>query len=229
MTDGSNVVGVLGGTFDPVHFGHLRLGIEAMDALGLEAVRIVPARIVPAGVPSHRAKPAAPAAARLQMVRLATAAETRFSVDAAEAESPSVSYTVDTLMRLRNELGSRQGLCLLLGADAFGSLATWSRWERLFELAHIAVASRAGQSFDPDSLPPALGVEFTARYQESAACLARAPAGCVVHFAMSALDISASGIRRLLSRGASARYLLPDAVLDYIASNNLYCRESDGR
>jgi nicotinate-nucleotide adenylyltransferase len=150
-------------------------------------------------------------------------------VDAAEAESPAQSYTVDTLLRLREELGSAQALCLLLGADAFSSLATWSRWERLFELTHIAVASRAGQSFDADALAPALAAEFNARYRESPACLAAAPAGCVVQFAMSALDISASRVRRLLARGASARYLLPDAVLDYIASNHLYSREPDGR
>jgi nicotinate-nucleotide adenylyltransferase len=220
----SAVIGVLGGTFDPVHFGHLRLGLEAMELLGLASVRVVPA-----GVPSHRAAPAASAAARLQMVRLATATESRFVVDAGEAENPAVSYTVDTLLRMRSELGAKQGLCLLLGADAFGSLATWSRWERLFELAHIAVASRAGQSFGPDTLPPALSREFNARFHESPACLGAAPAGCIVHFAMSALDISASRIRRLLAHGASARYLLPDAVLDYIASNRLYPRESDGR
>jgi nicotinate-nucleotide adenylyltransferase len=220
----SGVIGVLGGTFDPVHFGHLRLGLEAMELLGLASVRVIPA-----GVPSHRAAPAASAAARLQMVRLATATESRFVVDAAEAENPAVSYTVDTLLRMRSEFGSKRGLCLLLGADAFGSLATWSRWEHLFELAHIAVASRAGQSFDPDTLPPALSKEFNTRFYESPACLSGAPAGCIVHFAMSALDISASRIRRLLARGASARYLLPDAVLDYIALNRLYPRESDGR
>jgi nicotinate-nucleotide adenylyltransferase len=220
----SGVVGVLGGTFDPIHFGHLRLGLEAMDALGLQTVRVIPA-----GVPPHRAAPLASAAARLQMARLATASEIRFTVDAAEAESPAQSYTVDTLLRLREELGSTQALCLLLGADAFSSLATWSRWERLFELTHIAVASRAGQSFDPDALPPALAAEFNARYRESPACLAATPAGCIVPFAMSALDISASRVRRLLARRASARYLLPDAVLDYIASNHLYSREPDGR
>lgn len=220
----SDVIGVLGGTFDPVHFGHLRLGIEAMDTLGLKSIRMIPA-----GVPSHRAKPVASAAARLQMVRLATASEKRFTVDATEVESPSLSYTVDTLVRLREQLGPNQGLCLLLGADAFGSLATWSRWERLFALAHIAVASRAGQSFDPDALSPALASEFNQRYRESPECLAEAPVGFIVHFAMSALDISASRIRRLLARGASARYLLPDAVLDYIDSNHLYSKEPDGR
>jgi nicotinate-nucleotide adenylyltransferase len=216
-------IGILGGTFDPIHFGHLRLGLEAADNLGLRSVRFIPA-----GAPPHR-KTTAPAAARLQMVRLATATEPRFTVDASEVMSPETSFTVDTLLRLRAELGPDQSLCLLLGVDAFGALATWSRWQRLFEHAHIAVASRAGQSFEPDALPPALAGEVNARYQESVDCLARAPAGCVLHFAMSALDISASGIRRLLARGRSPRYLLPDAVLDYIGSNNLYTKELDGR
>jgi nicotinate-nucleotide adenylyltransferase len=217
-------IGVLGGTFDPIHFGHLRLGLEGMDALGLQSVRVIPA-----GVPSHRAAPAASAKARLQMVRLAVASEHRFVVDASEAESPAPSYTVDTLTRLREELGPQQGLCLLLGADAFASLATWSRWEHLFDLSHIAVASRAAQSFDPDALPPALAAEYSARYREEPACLTETPSGYIVHFAMSALDISASRIRRMLARRASPRYLLPDAVLDYIASNRLYSREFDGR
>jgi nicotinate-nucleotide adenylyltransferase len=220
----SGVIGVLGGTFDPIHCGHLRLGLEAMDALGLAAVRVIPA-----GIPSHRAEPAASAAARLQMARLATASEPRFAVDAVETSRSVTSYSVDTLLHLRNELGAAQGLCLLLGADAFARLASWSRWEQLFGLAHIAVASRGGQSFDADTLPPALAREFNARYRESPACLGEAPAGHIVQFAMSALDISASRIRRMLGQGTSPRYLLPDAVLDYIDSNHLYAKEPDGR
>jgi nicotinate-nucleotide adenylyltransferase len=221
--DRQQAVGVLGGTFDPIHFGHLRLGLEGMDALNLQSVRIIPA-----GVPSHRAAPAASAAARLQMVRLAVASEPRFVVDAAEAENPAPSYTVDTLARLRDEIGPQQGLCLLLGADAFALLATWSRWQRLFDLAHIAVASRASQTFDPGALPLALAAEYAKRHRDTPVCLTETPAGCVVHFAMSALDISGSRIRRLLARGASPRYLLPDTVLDYIALNCLYSREFDG-
>jgi nicotinate-nucleotide adenylyltransferase len=220
----SSVIGVLGGTFDPIHCGHLRLGLEAMDALGLASVRVIPA-----GIPSHRSEPAAAAAARLQMAKLATASEPRFKVDAVETSRSTTSYSVDTLMHLRGELGAGQSLCLLLGADAFARLATWSRWEQLFDLAHIAVASRGGQSFDADTLPAALAREFSVRYQESPACLAAAPAGSIVQFAMCALDISASRIRRMLGQGMSPRYLLPDAVLDYIDSNHLYCKEPDGR
>jgi nicotinate-nucleotide adenylyltransferase len=222
--NGGKVIGVLGGTFDPIHFGHLRMGEEAMDALGLQSVRVVPA-----GLPPHRGQPAAPAAARLEMARLAIAAEPRFVLDASEVRSAAVSYTVDTLMRLRRELGAQQPLCLLLGADAFQALVSWSRWQQLFELAHLGIASRAGQSFDPGLLPPELGHEFAARHRDSHAALAAAPAGCVVRFAMSALEISASAIRDLLASGASPRYLLPDAVLEYIASNRLYSKDQDGR
>jgi nicotinate-nucleotide adenylyltransferase len=217
-------IGVLGGTFDPIHFGHLRLGLEAIDKLGLQSLRIIPV-----GLPPHRAATVASAAARLDMARLAIHGEARFTVDAGEVISPAVSYTVDTLGRLRAELGAGQSLCVIVGADAFTGLPRWSRWQQLFELAHIAVASRAGQSFDPDSLPAELRDEFAARYRDSPACLAAAPAGAVVRFAMTELAISASAIRELLKKGCSPRYLLPAPVLDYIASNRLYTKEQDGR
>jgi nicotinate-nucleotide adenylyltransferase len=219
-----SVIGVFGGTFDPVHFGHLRLGVDAIDKLELGKVRIVPA-----GVPPHRAAPFAPAAARLRMAALAIAGEPRFVLDGAEANSTEPSFTVDTLMRLRDELGAAQPLCLLLGSDAFAGLATWSRWRQLFELAHIGVAARAGEGSGQSALAAPLAGEYAARHRDSASCLAAAPAGCIVRFSMSALDISASGIRDLLAQGRSPRYLLPDAVLDYIGSNRLYSRESDGR
>jgi len=218
------VIGVFGGTFDPVHFGHLRLGVEAIDKLGLGEVRIVPA-----GVPPHRAAPFAPAAARLRMAALAIAGEPRFVLDDAEAMSSEPSFTVDTLTRLRDELGAAQPLCLLLGSDAFAGLTTWSRWRQLFGLAHLGVATRAGPGSGPSVLAAPLAGEYAARHRDSASCLAAAPAGSIVRFSMSALDISASGIRELLAQGRSPRYLLPDAVLDYIGSNRLYSRESDGR
>jgi nicotinate-nucleotide adenylyltransferase len=219
-----SVIGVFGGTFDPVHFGHLRLGVEAIDNLGLGEVRIVPA-----GVPPHRAAPFAPAADRLRMAALAIAGEPRFVLDDAEAMSTGPSFTVDTLTRLRGELGPARPLCLLLGSDAFAGLATWSRWRQLFELAHIGIATRAGQGAGQGALAAPLAAEFAARHRESASCLEGAPAGSIVRFSMSALDISASAIRDLLAQGRRPRYLLPDAVLDYIGSNRLYSREPDGR
>jgi nicotinate-nucleotide adenylyltransferase len=218
------VIGVLGGTFDPVHFGHLRLGLEAIERLGLASVRVIPA-----GVPPHRPAPAAPAHARLGMAALAIAGEPRFVLDAAEAMRHEPGYTVDTLLRLRRELGPAQPLCLLLGSDAFAGLATWSRWRQLFELAHIGVASRPGGALEPDQLAPPLAAEYAARHRDSVASLGAAPAGAIVRFPMSALDISASAIRGMLGEGRSPRYLLPDAVLAYIDSNRLYHREPDGR
>ena len=224
MTASPGVIGVLGGTFDPVHFGHLRLGLEAIDRLGLAEVRIVPT-----GVPPHRAAPFAPAAARLRMAALAVAGEPRFVLDPAEAASIEPAYTVDTLLRLRRELGPARPLCLLMGSDAFAGLASWSRWRQLFELAHIGVATRPGHAAALDRLRGPLAEECAARLGDSAASLAAAPAGAVVRFPISALDISASAIRDMLAHGRSPRYLLPDAVLDYIGSNRLYPREPDGR
>ena len=129
-------LGIFGGTFDPVHFGHLRLAGEAIAQLGLSGVRWIPA-----GQPRHREPPRVAAVDRLQMVRLALAGDPRFSVDAAEVESGEASYTVPTLERLRAEFGPRRSL-VLLGADAYAGLPTWHRWRELFSLAHIAVTLR---------------------------------------------------------------------------------------
>ena len=148
-------LGVFGGTFDPVHFGHLRLAEEACAALGLQQVLWVPA-----GRPPHRDRPLAASAHRLHMVSLAIAGNPRFALDATEAGSDTASYTVNTLRRLRQQLGSAQPLVLLLGADAFAGLPSWYHWQELFELAHLAVATRPQHSLDPDRLPPALAAQW---------------------------------------------------------------------
>ncbi len=216
MTGRPAPLGILGGTFDPVHYGHLRLAAEAVEGLGLAAVRWLPA-----GRPRHRNAPHTGAEHRLAMVRLAVADNDRFEVDAAEAESREPSYTVPSLERLRSELGSDRPLVLLLGADAFLGLPSWHRWEELFGLAHIAVATRPGHVLDPAAMAPALAEEFRWRAAANAA-LAGAPCGAVVPFAITALDISATAIRERLAAGREVRYLLPDAVLDYIRRNRLY-------
>ena len=210
-------LGILGGTFDPVHYGHLRLAEEARAALGLDCVLWLPA-----GNPPHRAGPAATADQRLEMVRLAVAGNPHFAVDAAEAQSPAPSYTVATLQRLRRELGADASLVLLLGADAFATLPDWHRWQELFDLAHIAVATRPQHPLAPALLPAPLAAAWQSRRREGAACLAKAAAGCIVAFALTALDIAATRIRTGVAQGASPRYLLPDPVLDYIDRHNLY-------
>lgn len=209
-------LGLLGGTFDPIHFGHLRLAEEAREHLGLGAVRLIPA-----GQPPHRGTPGAPGADRLAMVRAAVAGNPGFEVDAGEVLSAAPSYTVTTLERLRAELGPHAPLVLLLGADAFAGLARWHRWPDLFALAHLGVATRPGHRLAPEGWPPALAAEWAAR-QGDAASLRATPGGRIVPFTLTALDISATALRQRAARHASLRYLLPDGVLDYIASHHLY-------
>ncbi|WP_153110413.1 nicotinate-nucleotide adenylyltransferase [Propionivibrio limicola] len=212
-------LGVFGGTFDPVHYGHLRLAEEAADALGLAAVRWIPA-----GRPALRESPRVSAAQRLAMVRLAIAGNPRFELDAAEVEAAQPSYTVPTLERLRQpeHCGTARPLVLLAGADAFAGMTNWHRWERLLELAHIGVAHRPGYSIDAASLPPALAALYRERGSTDPADLTGAPAGRIVTFAMTPLDISATRIRELLSKGLSPRYLLPDSLVDYIRNHHFY-------
>ena len=213
----SEILGVFGGTFDPVHFGHLRLAEEAISHLGLSAIRWIPA-----GRPPHRGTPEVTAAQRLAMVLRSTAENARFFVDPAEVDAERTSYTVETLERLRAELGADQPLVLLVGADAFAGLSSWHRWHDLLALAHIAVAHRPGFPVAAARLPPELALEFSARYTLDAAALGGAPGGRIVSFAMTQLAISATQIRQLLVNGQSPRYLLPDAVLDYIQLHQLY-------
>ena len=209
-------IGIFGGTFDPIHFGHLRLAEEMAEAIGLERVRFIPA-----GQPPHRAAPRTAAVHRLEMVRRAVSGNPRFEVDAREVNSPRPSYTVDTLAALRAELGEAQTLWLLMGADAFLGLTGWHEWQRLFELAHIAVAARPGaQLMQSDAMPDLL--RHAVSHRQVADGSAAGPAGAVLLCRMTPLDISATAIRDTLSRQGSARYLLPDAVLGYIHEQKLY-------
>jgi nicotinate-nucleotide adenylyltransferase len=212
-------LGLFGGTFDPVHFGHLRLAEEAADTLGLAGVRWIPA-----GRPALRESPKVSATQRLEMVRLAIAGNPRFELDAAEVEAAQPSYTVPTLERLRQPeiCGARRPLVLLVGADAFAGMAGWHRWEHIFELAHVAVAHRPGYPVDADHLPPTLATAYRERFCDSPSALADAPAGRIATFAMTQLDISATRIRTLLSKGLSTRFLMPDALIDYIQNNHFY-------
>lgn len=211
-------LGILGGTFDPVHRAHLHLARAALRQLGLGGVIWIPA-----GRPWHREAPCTPAQHRLAMVRLALAGEPAFSVDETEAVSDSPGYTVPMLERLRSVHGPAQPLVLLMGADAFLGLTTWHRWGDLFGLAHIAVAARPGAPLDDAQMPAALAGEFRRRL---GARLADAPAGGIVRFEIEPVeppDLSATAVRELLRTAPQqAADLLPSGVLDYIRRNNLY-------
>ena len=218
MAQSPRPIGILGGTFDPVHHGHLRLAEEAADACRLE--RVV---LIPAALPNLRSAPATPATHRLAMTRLAAAGNARLAVDARELGREGTSYTVDTLTELRAELGAERSLCLILGADAFLRLPAWSRWLRLFELCHIVVAARPGYD-QPAQLLEAgeLACEWNRRNVTELTALAARPAGAIARVEIPLLEISASDLRARMSQGRSIRYLLPSAVADYIAAHRLY-------
>lgn len=210
-------VGILGGTFDPVHYGHLRLAEEGREALRLDSVIWIPA-----GQPPHRGAPRVCGTHRLAMVRLAIADNAGFSLDASEVESDSPSYTTVTLERLRARLGAVRPFVLLLGVDAFLGLTTWHRWRDLFALAHFGIANRPGFRLHQSDLPEPLASELRQRWCESPEVLRSSAAGRIVPFDMTLLGIAATRIRLGLESGQSCRYLLPDCVREYIESNRLY-------
>lgn len=210
-------IGILGGTFDPIHYGHLRLAQELQQALGLAEVCFVPA-----ASPPLRAAPRTPAALRAEMVRLAIAGNPAFRLDLRELARSGPSYTYDTLSELRAELGPDVPIALLLGGDAFLGLTGWHRWQELTNLAHLVVAHRPGAVPDPERMAGPLRALWQARACNDPAELHRHPAGKIFVQRITALDISASAIRAALQQGQSPRYLLPDAVLDYISEQHLY-------
>jgi nicotinate-nucleotide adenylyltransferase len=212
-------IGVLGGTFDPIHYGHLRLAEELAERLRLGEVRLVPS-----GTPPHRSAPTVAAEHRLAMTRLAAADNARFTVDEREVRRAGPGYTFDTLNELRAEAGEAQPLALLLGADAFLEFATWHRWHEILGLAHVAIAHRPGSPVErwTERMPQPLAREYSARLMQQPLAIHLSPAGGIVVVPFTALDISATAIRDMLQAGASPRYLLPGAVLDYIRSHKLY-------
>lgn len=193
---------ILGGTFDPVHVGHLRAAWEASEALDAEV------RLMPAHVPPHRASPVASAQQRVAILRAALAGQDRLTLDTRELDRNGPSYTFDTLTGLREEAGVRP-LVLLIGSDAFAGLPSWHRWRELFDLAHFGVLTRPGHV---PSLPPELAVQVAQREVASADALRAIPAGRVLRIAITQLEISATRVRALLREGREPRWLLPDAL-----------------
>ena len=213
MSAPAGAMGVFGGAFDPVHFGHLRTALELLEFAGLAEMRFVPT-----GDPPHRAPPQADGAARLALVRAAIEGEPRFSVDDRELRRQGPSWTVDTLTELRAEFPARP-LCLVVGMDAFLGLERWHRWERILELAHLLVAHRPGWAAP---LEGALGALLRERRVADGAGLAARPAGGIAVCAVTQLEISSSAIRELVRAGREPRYLVPDPVCRLLAASGCY-------
>ena len=206
-------IGVLGGTFDPVHIGHLRGGLEVAEMMQLDELRLTPnAR------PPHRDTPQVSALDRLAMVECAVAGVATLVVDSRELQRDTPSYTIDTLELMRAELAADDQLFLLLGWDAFCGLPTWHRWEDLLLHCHILVLQRP----DADSEPPDALRNLLAARSVSDPLALKGPGGQIAFVWQTPLAVSATQIRQLLASGKSVRYLVPDAVLAYIDAHGLY-------
>ena len=190
-------IGLYGGTFDPVHLGHLRAAETARESLGLDLVAFLPS-----AVPPHRSAPPRAAADRLAMARLATASHPRFEAWDAELRRPGPSYTVETVATLLSERPS-DSFVLVVGADTWPEMTTWREPQRLLSLVEVAVVDRPGYS-GPDPATPFPGARGVRRVEGPS------------------LPISATTVRELARRGRSVRYLVPDAVADYILARRLY-------
>lgn len=205
---------IYGGTFDPVHHGHLRLGLELADFLGVAQVHLVPSF-----TPPHREATAATAAQRLQFLQLSIAGEPMLAIDQRELHRGGESFTADTLRQLRAEIGEHCPLVMAVGTDAFAGFERWRDWQKILALAHIVVVSRPGSALDPHGIPATLLAQYRV---DNVVELHTRPCGAIVMFAPPLLDISATAIRQRLAAGQSVRYLLPEPVRLEIHKQGLY-------
>ena len=209
------LIGVFGGTFDPIHHGHLRMAQEVLDATPMQQLRLIPCHI-----PPHRDEPGASSSVRVQLMEAALAhADPRLEIDTRELDRPGPSYMVDTLISLRETLGQDVSLALILGVDAAQGLPEWSRWTQLTSLAHLIILSRPGYS---PEWPQALEDHLRARWCQHPDQLLNHPQGFAIQLPVTQLEISASKIRGLLRQGLSAAYLTPEPVLAEIERRGLY-------
>jgi nicotinate-nucleotide adenylyltransferase len=208
------VIGIFGGTFNPIHYAHLRAALEVKELFSLKEVRFIPS-----ATPPHRPEPTVSAAIRLHMVTLAIEGQADFVCDDRELHRHGHSYMVDTLDSLRQDF-PEQALLLFIGADAFNQLEHWHEWQRLFELAHIVVMTRPNYQHQP------LDDFLNARHTKNKAELSKHLAGKLYFQAITPLDISASHIRELITQHRNPRFLLPDTVLNYINQHKFYRSET---
>lgn len=203
-----------GGTFDPIHHGHLAVARSAGEQLGAVV------HLVPCADPPHRARPVANAAQRAEMVRLAIGNDPGLALDTRELRRAGASYTLDTLIELRSELGPQRPIACLIGADAFRGLPSWRDWRELFHLAHLVALTRPGHRLD--ALPEALEAELVLRRTDSPAALLAAPAGAVLALEVPAWEVSSTEVRAALAAGRSLGRWVPSSVLAWIAENDVY-------
>jgi len=210
------LVGIFGGTFNPIHFGHLRIAQELADALALDEVKFVPS-----ANPPHKNNVMASAERRCAMVKMTIADNPLFSVDELELNRGGASYTIDTLISLRESLGKDSSLCLMMGSDAFIQLNTWNRWQELLDYAHIVLVQRPSAN-PQEALPSEVKALLRDHYTDQHADLNNENSGAIIMQQIAARDVSSTHIRHLLQHGESVRHLMPDVVVKYINQHQLY-------
>ena len=207
-------LGMLGGAFDPVHIGHLRGAIAVREELALQRVDLIPAVQSPL-----KSSAALPSEHRLAMLLLAVNDVPGLGVDTRELERSGPSYTVDTLIAARAEYGEARPLLWIVGSDILATLRQWSRWQELLDYAHLVIMARPGADAPDDGI-----TEWIASHRIEGAQAVTQPAGGVVLVQQPLLDIASSQIRSLIASGGDPRFLMPDAVMEYIEENNLFSR-----
>lgn len=209
-------IGILGGTFNPIHHGHLRMAQELGEALNLDEVRFIPS-----ANPPHKTVPTVSAEHRMQMVQLAIEPNPLFKLDDRELARNGASYTIDTLISLRNELGQDVALSLMMGSDAFTKLHTWHRWQELLHFCHLVLVQRPS-NMPKEPLDKVLETLLHDHYTEKSEDLSTKSAGYIHMQSITALDISSTAIRSAFQKKLSAQYLMPEAVINYIQLHQLY-------
>lgn len=207
-------IGLLGGTFDPIHYGHLRIALEVLEALNLDAVRFIPCR-----EPVYQKTVQTNAAHRLAMVQCALNGYPQFIADARELNRKTPSYAVLTLQSLRQEF-PQSSLCWIMGADQFADLYHWYQWEQLIDLCHLVVVSRGSQRLIVQQPEVQALLERTGTKDKT--LLTEVPRGAIYHLKTTRLDISSTKIRNLVAAGRNPHFLTPECVVEYIAANHLF-------
>jgi len=212
------MIGLFGGTFNPIHFGHLRPAIDVVDNLKLSKLFFIPC-----GVPPHRNRPEVRPEIRYELIQAAIQNEPELEVDDREIHRKGVSYTVDTLREYRLERGE-ESICLIIGKDAFLELHTWHNWQELIQLAHLVVLHRPGYDIHDDTelVSPALFSLMQTRVTDSLCTLQENTAGYINFQAVTQLNISSTHIRELVRQGKNISFLLPESVKQKISTLNLY-------
>jgi nicotinate-nucleotide adenylyltransferase len=211
-------IGILGGTFDPIHYGHLRIAETLREVYALDSVRLIPT-----GLPPHRVSPNVTGDDRFQMVQLAIEHVPYFIADSREIVREGWCYTFDTLAEIRTENPKAQ-LVWLVGTDAFAQLMQWHRWQELLECAHLAIAHRPGASLQAwyAELPQALKQQYDQRQVLQSTMPYQVLTGKISLLPTILLDISATLLRDKVAQHESVRFLTPDSVIDYIEQHGLY-------